>query len=68
MRKVKSNEELFNAWRRLGGKVQLVAGIVQNDMEIEESAIRDFLVETNNLASDIKKLQDRTVAYLYKQE
>ena len=42
MIKVKTNEELFNQWQKVGRIITNLASIVQNDMEIEAEELAEW--------------------------
>jgi hypothetical protein len=40
---VKSNEQLFNRWKRYGASVTCCKSVIQNSMEISDQEFRDWL-------------------------
>ncbi len=67
MIKIKSNEELFNKWNELGMKIQLLRGIVQNDMEITEEMLNEqFLDIYDKNMKSLQSLRTETLNYIKK--
>lgn len=70
--KIKANEKIFNSWRDLGYDfsilVQHIAGLVQNDMELEHNEISEGFEQAGKIRAKIdqefKALIRKTMEYI----
>jgi hypothetical protein len=62
--KVKSNNELFNAWGKLMCNLRDMKAIVQNDLEIDENVLRDYVRFFKQHREEELKLFSKTVKYI----
>lgn len=62
--RIKSNESLFNRWRRLGSRISNQASIVQNDMEVSEEEIAEWCDILLQLYEKLEQLQIDTLSYI----
>lgn len=61
---MKTGEELFLKWRSLGSRITALYGIVQNDADIPESQIREWVRQTKLLKTEYKQLVNATLHHL----
>ena len=66
MIKIKGNEKLFNDWIHLKWKIQHLAGMVQNDMEIEQEELEEWLQDIRDTCKLIKEVRADTMLHIYK--
>lgn len=64
MYNIKSNEKLFNKWKRLGFDIQLMGDIAQNDMKINDEDIARFARDLDALILKFTALGMETVNYI----
>lgn len=63
---IKSNEELFNKWKRLAAKVQNINAIVQNDVDIPKEEIREWMKSAHSVKDEMQALIQETEKYCLK--
>ena len=66
MIKIKMDEKLFKDWIRLKWKMQHLAGMVQNDMDITEEYLEEWLQEIRDTCKLIKEVRADTMLHIYK--
>ena len=64
--KIKSNQKLFNEWKILGQKIDSLSAIIQNDSEISDVQIREFIKLVESLIYAISIICYDTVEYIRK--
>lgn len=62
---VKANEALFNQWHSLAERIKLLAGIVQNDVEMSVSQFLEWNTLSYELTEEMKRLRKITGNYLF---
>lgn len=62
--KVRSDEAIFTKWRELASKVQLLGGIVQNDMDVSGAELEEWVRYCDIAIENIKNLRSETVKHI----
>jgi ferritin len=65
---IKANKELFNAWGKLLFNLRDMKAIVQNDIELDEQALRDFARFFKEHRAEELEVFHRTVKYIKKND
>jgi hypothetical protein len=61
---VNANQELFDKWNSLGLRVQLLRHIVQNDMELNDETLNNWIALGSSLCDELEELKHTTVVYI----
>ena len=61
---IKSNKELFNAWKNLAETIGWIGGIVQNDYLATNEDILGWIQLVNNSFAKFKELSSKTREYI----
>lgn len=56
--------ELFTQWKSLQEDIQIIAGIVQNEMPINDEMIQDWHTRIERLRYKVSRLELKTTDYL----
>ena len=62
--KVKANKNLFNENKKIAHKFELLNAIVQNDMEITEEELNEFIAEIDEITQDIYHWGSKVVGHI----
>lgn len=66
MIKVKADKELFERIQNISHRVMAQAGFVQNDMELEQEDIKNFMEMSNKHIEELKQIKKDVLAHVVK--
>lgn len=62
---IRANEELFKKWKFLGMQIGLLSSIVQNDIDISEEQLQQFVQEYNDLRKEMQDIMALTFIHIH---